>query len=429
FPGLSELCSCCSPRPRPRSPPFPYTTLFRSRRLVTSASAACFAHHSRPSLRRAELQSETRHDSSDRGPRGAELQSETRHPSVSDGASRGGNHVVSSLRGKSRLLPSWIEALANSAPPHSRLPRPSRPPRERRPRHRLPSGRKRPAIALLLDFINFFAGGFESEIRRAFHARCTELDLDLFIVFGRAVEEPHPWGPANNAIFDLVGSRTVDGIVSISTSLGSYCGPEGMRRFLERYRGLPSCSVGVPLERVPSVLVDNEGGMKSVVDHLIEEHGCRRLLFIGGPLQNAEAESRLRAYYHALERHGLPLDPALVTTGTFMHQSGQAAVQRLLDAGVPFDGVVSANHSMALGAIEMIRARGLRTPRDLCVVGFDDLLLARLGNPAHDRRPAVRRDRGPRARARARSTRRQGGPRRLHVVHGAQDPALLWVRD
>src|SRR5690606_39567535 len=83
FPGLSELCSCCSPRPRPRSPPFPYTTLFRSRRLVTSASAACFAHHSRPSLRRAELQSETRHDSSDRGPRGAELQSETRHPSVS----------------------------------------------------------------------------------------------------------------------------------------------------------------------------------------------------------------------------------------------------------------------------------------------------------------------------------------------------------
>lgn len=203
----------------------------------------------------------------------------------------------------------------------------------------------------------------------------------MFIVFGRAVEEPHPWGPANNAIFDLVGSRTVDGIVSISTSLGSYCGPEGMRRFLERYRGLPSCSVGVPIEGVPSVLVDNEGGMKSVVDHLIEEHGCRRLLFIGGPLQNAEAESRLRAYYHALERHGLPLDPALVTTGTFMHQSGKAAVQRLLDAGVPFDGVVAANDSMALGAIEMIRARGLRTPRDLCVVGFDDLLLARLGNP------------------------------------------------
>ncbi|MFO7177415.1 MAG: substrate-binding domain-containing protein, partial [Pseudomonadota bacterium] len=96
---------------------------------------------------------------------------------------------------------------------------------------------------------------------------------------------------------------------------------------------------------------------------------------------NAEAESRLRAYHRALERHGLPFDPALVVTGTFMHQSGKAAMQRLLDAGVPFDGVVAANDAMALGAIEMIRARGLRTPRDLRVVGFDDLLLARLGNP------------------------------------------------
>ena len=56
-------------------------------------------------------------------------------------------------------------------------------------------------------------------------------------------------------------------------------------------------------------------------------------------------------------------------------------MEEILARGVAFDGVVAANDEMATGAVDVLRKQGRRVPQDIPVTGFDDLLLARLGNP------------------------------------------------
>jgi DNA-binding LacI/PurR family transcriptional regulator/signal transduction histidine kinase len=244
----------------------------------------------------------------------------------------------------------------------------------------MPHARRR-TIAVLLDRMNFFGGGYEAQLREALNAKCREEDLNLLLVFGGALAGPEPWSAAHNAIYDLVGEQSVDGIIVVSSLLSAHCGSSGVARLLDRYRGRHLCSVGAALDGIPSILLDNRRGMESVVEHMIDEHGCRRLAFLAGTARNPESEIRLQAYVDVLARHGIDYDARLVAHGYFMAASGRAAMEEVLARGVSLDGVVAANDSMAFGAMETLRARGYRVPRDVPVTGFDDLVLSRLGNP------------------------------------------------
>ena len=82
-----------------------------------------------------------------------------------------------------------------------------------------------------------------------------------------------------------------------------------------------------------------------------------------------------------LARHGIACDPALTAPGYFRTNSAKLAMEEILARGVAIDGVVAANDEMATGAVDVLRKQGRRVPQDIPVTGFDDLMLARLGNP------------------------------------------------
>jgi len=83
-----------------------------------------------------------------------------------------------------------------------------------------------------------------------------------------------------------------------------------------------------------------------------------------------------------LKQAGLVFDPALVCDVEFELESAEAAVSGLLKRGIEFDGVVAAGDLIALGAIRALGRAGLAVPRDVSVVGYDDMLLSRLSTPA-----------------------------------------------
>jgi len=240
---------------------------------------------------------------------------------------------------------------------------------------------RRRTIAVLLDYMNFFGGGYEADLRRALDERARLSDADVLFVFGRALEEPRLGSVAHNVVFDLLDGGAVDGVIVVSTLLSGHTGPEGVAEFLStRYRGLPRVSLGIAVPGVPSVVVDNRFGMRALIEHLIVDHQCRRIAFLGGTLHNPEAEARLSVYRETLEAHGLPFDPALVEPGLFQKRSAIGATRAILGRVRP-DAVVAANDAMALGAIEALRRHGFRVPYDVPVTGFDDLSVARLANP------------------------------------------------
>lgn len=136
----------------------------------------------------------------------------------------------------------------------------------------------------------------------------------------------------------------------------------------------------LPNQTYCSIGSDNFGGGRLATNHLIRL-GRRRIVFLGD-VDTPEPAQRQRGHIDALQAHGLPVDPDLLTPCHFDVEAAEAAVGALLDRNVPFDGVVAASDQLALGAIRTLQLAGVRVPEDVAVVGYDNLPFARLARPA-----------------------------------------------
>lgn len=143
---------------------------------------------------------------------------------------------------------------------------------------------------------------------------------------------------------------------------------------------MPFISVSrYPDEEVSYVDVDNAGGARMATEHLLRL-GHQRIATITGPLGMMAGQERLKGYRQALTLRGLPVDEALIIEGDFTEDGGKAAMRQLL-AKEP-TAVFAASDMMAIGAMKAIKEAGLRVPDDVAVVGFDDLPLSSVVEPA-----------------------------------------------
>ncbi|MFE6331786.1 LacI family DNA-binding transcriptional regulator [Streptomyces sp. NPDC057798] len=133
-------------------------------------------------------------------------------------------------------------------------------------------------------------------------------------------------------------------------------------------------------ESITYVDADNAGGARTAVTHLLSS-GRSTIATITGPLDMYVAQCRLRGYREALDRAGLDAKPSWVAEGDFTEQSGRAAMAELIAREPDIDAVFAASDSMAVGALNALRAAGRRVPQDVAVIGFDDFLLAQRTDP------------------------------------------------
>jgi DNA-binding LacI/PurR family transcriptional regulator/nitrogen-specific signal transduction histidine kinase len=230
----------------------------------------------------------------------------------------------------------------------------------------------RPTIGLLTS--SEISGGYGALLWTGVADVAQERDANLLCFAGKPLRSPYGFDVQHNVIYDLASMENVDGLAILSGAISAFIRPEEIRGFCEHYRPLPMVSTALALEGIPSILVDNEKGMRDAMIHLVEIHSYRRIAFIRGPEGHQEAEARYRAYTDVLAEHGLPLDPDLVAPGDFNPRTGADAIRLLLDERkVDFEAAVAANDDMALGALQALQARGIHVPGDMAVVGFDDI--------------------------------------------------------
>ncbi|MGW4307882.1 LacI family DNA-binding transcriptional regulator [Streptomyces californicus] len=128
----------------------------------------------------------------------------------------------------------------------------------------------------------------------------------------------------------------------------------------------------IPGIDVPVVRADGTGAVRDLVAHL---HGLghRRLAIIAGPAATTTGDERVEAFRGALRDHGLALPDAYIGQGDFQAASGRRATEGFLELAEPPEVVFAADNLMALGALDAIRARGLRVPDDIALAAFDDI--------------------------------------------------------
>ncbi|MGE5529116.1 MAG: LacI family DNA-binding transcriptional regulator [Patescibacteria group bacterium] len=173
-----------------------------------------------------------------------------------------------------------------------------------------------------------------------------------------------------NEYMKLLSERRSDGLILINPLM-----PDAHIDRLAR-QGFPLVLIGRESKsgNVTSIVVQNQTGARQAMDHLIK-HGHKRIAYIRG-MQHPDDEERFATYRAVLEEYSLGYDPQLVERGHFTEEGGARAFQRLAQRA-KFTAVFAANDEMAVGAMEKAREAGLAIPKDLAVVGFDNIRLAR----------------------------------------------------
>lgn len=133
--------------------------------------------------------------------------------------------------------------------------------------------------------------------------------------------------------------------------------------------------------RVSSVVSDDARGMRLAVDHLIEL-GHRHIGHIAGPQALSTGKGRLEGFRMAMAAHAMAPPPtAIAAASAFAREAGRDAAQVLLDAAPEITAVVAANDLLALGLYDVLRVRGLSCPRDISVVGHNDMPFVDMVSP------------------------------------------------
>lgn len=172
----------------------------------------------------------------------------------------------------------------------------------------------------------------------------------------------------------VVRSGHLDGVVLASARMDDSLLPKLLQD------DVPFVLVGRhPDERVNYVDVDNVGGARMAVEHLIRL-GHTRIATITSPLSMAHGKDRLEGYHLAMAAHQLAVDEEWIVEGDNTEASGSRGTRRLLPASPT--AIFVASDMMAIGSLKALRDAGLQVPQDVSLVGFDDISIAAAVEPA-----------------------------------------------
>lgn len=189
------------------------------------------------------------------------------------------------------------------------------------------------------------------------------------LVANRLGDNPTRW------LKDYFHSNRADGMVLFDGSLDAQQlydlrTPEG------RFPLVVACDE-LPDSRLHSVMTDNRAAAARATNYLIGL-GHRRIGHIHSPSKNpALTSDRLLGFGDALAAAGLEQRPEWVLDGDYSMASGEAAGRAFLALDERPTAMFSGNDEMAIGFLSVLRSAGIECPRDISIVGFDDITVAR----------------------------------------------------
>jgi LacI family transcriptional regulator len=225
---------------------------------------------------------------------------------------------------------------------------------------------KTKTIGLLLENVaNPFSGALHRAVEDVAHTH------GVVVFAGSLDEDPE----RERELATAFTSRRVDGLIVVPA------GPDQSYLIAERRAGTALVFVDRPPSFLDadSVVTANLDGARTAVDHLIK-HGHRRIAYLGDLHGISTAVERYDGYKQALNHSDIALDEGVVRQGLHTMEAAREQLLELLDLPNPPTAVFASQNLITIGALRALRERGLQ--ESVAIVGFDDILLADLLQPA-----------------------------------------------
>lgn len=290
------------------------------------------------------------------------MTSKTTSPTISDVAERAGVSIATVsrvLNGTTPVHPEKAERVRMAIDELQFVPRTAA---------RVLASKRTNTIGLVLPEIS---GAFFSPMLRGIESEAHEIDHDLLIhsMHVLSSEKPHT---------SPLGEHNTDGLIVFTGGLD-----EKQLSRLHRLNFPIVLLHQTPPEsiNVPVITIENKDGALMLINHLIEVHGRRRIVYLQGAEGHEDSAWRERGYRESLEAHSIPFDPNLIGTGGFESQEAFATIQEMILDGVEFDAVFAGDDDAAMGVYRALKMANRLIPNDVSVVGFDDIPFAQYMSP------------------------------------------------
>jgi LacI family transcriptional regulator len=230
----------------------------------------------------------------------------------------------------------------------------------------LVSGRSRIFGLIVSEITN----PFFPEIVQVFETIAVEHDYEILLM--STVHDPLRMEMAVRRMIE----RRVDGVAVLTF------GMEGLLLEHLKVRNVPLVfvDVGPARPRVSNITIDYLHGIRQAVQHLAALRH-ERIAFVTGPQRLKSAVARKNAFVQSMEEIGLAAQPELLIEGDHTLEGGMRAIARLLAGRIRPTAVLCSNDMTALGVMRESYEEKVSIPRDLSVVGFDDIRLAQFVLP------------------------------------------------
>lgn len=180
--------------------------------------------------------------------------------------------------------------------------------------------------------------------------------------------------------FQVFEERWVDGV--IFSGVDSDSEEENYIRY-QHERGIPVVLIDREIEGyfTNAVMIDNKGAASSATTYLLEL-GHKRIATIVGPQHIRIFTKRLEGYRLALNKYGVEFDQNLIVEEDLSVEGGIRASKKLLSKGITFTAVFANNDLMAIGCLKEFQRNGIEVPKNVSVMGFDDIPLGLFVTPS-----------------------------------------------
>ncbi|MEI6291156.1 MAG: LacI family DNA-binding transcriptional regulator [Chloroflexota bacterium] len=185
--------------------------------------------------------------------------------------------------------------------------------------------------------------------------------------------------PIKNISLPPIGPHNTDGMLVFADSLSD----EHLTQLCKIKFPLVLIHRTPPINlNIPFVTVENKAATRTIIDHLIEVHDRKSILFLRGPHEQEDSRWREQGYIESLEAHGIPVRKELMIDGEFNGGVAYQNIKKILDQRqVFFDAIFTGDDDAGIGALTVIQESGLSVPDDVSIVGFDDSRLSAFLNP------------------------------------------------
>lgn len=216
---------------------------------------------------------------------------------------------------------------------------------------------KRPTLGVIT---NFQHGVFQKAVIQGIRQVA---DLHSFdVVVDSIAEDDQPLRPVSLDI------PALSGLVVISNAIPD----EQIRAYHAGGLPLSLISHQIPGTTIPAVVTDNGQGMARLMQHLVEECGRRRIVFIRGLPDQTDAHEREIGFQREVMRYTLDLPAEFILDGEFSPDAAARAIRALIDQRRDFDAVLASDYLMGIAALDVLREAGFDVPNAVCVAGYGD---------------------------------------------------------